>query len=235
MTPTEYPALQKRTIAVRLVGGGFLLALAICIVGWALSAAQEIDFFAREAQVNIWVADRRTETWNTITMVWSNLADTKTCIAVLIVGIIVFRLWLGRWRESWALLAAIVGELWVFLIVTALVGRDRPPVEHLDLAPPTSSFPSGHMGASIALYGCIAIIIMRELRPRWLAGALAILLWSIPVMVGFARIYRGMHFPTDVMFGAIGGSVWLTIAVTTILPRAQPQPQPTAPSQVSIT
>ncbi|MBN9276326.1 MAG: CPBP family intramembrane metalloprotease [Hyphomicrobium sp.] len=41
---------------------------------------------------------------------------------LLVVAFVVLRLWLGRWRESWALTAAIVGELWVFLIVTALVG-----------------------------------------------------------------------------------------------------------------
>ncbi|MDO8732055.1 MAG: phosphatase PAP2 family protein [Actinomycetota bacterium] len=232
MTPTQYPKLHWRPVALRLVGGGLLLALLICIVGWSLSAAQSLDFFAREAKVNIWAAEHRTDAWNSLTMVWSNLADTKVCIAVLLVGIVVFRIWLGRWRESWTLLAAIVGELWVFLIVTALVGRDRPPVEPLDLAPPTSSFPSGHMGAAIALYGCIAIILLRELRPRWLAIVFAVVLWTIPLMVGFSRIYRGMHFPTDVLFGAIGGSVWLTIAITTLLPREVRVPKD-APSQAT--
>ena len=232
MTHTQYPQLHARNVAFRLVGGGALLALVICIVGWSLSAAQGLDFFSREGQVNVWLAEHRTEPWNTITMVWTNMADTKTCIAVLLIGIDAFRVWLGRWRESWTLLAAIVGELWVFLIVTALVGRDRPAVEHLDLAPPTSSFPSGHMGASIALYGCIAIILLRELRPRWIAVVLAVLLWSIPLMVGFSRLYRGMHFPTDVLFGAIGGSVWLTIAVTTLLPRTKAPVEPRAQEPV---
>ncbi len=229
MIHTEYPRLHWRPVALRLVGGGLLLAFCICLVGWALSAAQRWDFFAREAQVNVWFAAHRTDVWNSITSVWTNMADTKTCIAVLVIGFVVFRLWLGRWRESWTLLAAIVGELWVFLIVTALVGRDRPPVEHLDLAPPTSSFPSGHMGASVALYGCIAIILIRELRPRWLALIIAIALWTIPLMVGFSRIYRGMHFPSDVAFGAIGGAIWLTITITTLLPRDaqrhRPSPQ----------
>lgn len=232
MTPTHYPDLQWRPVALRLVGGGLLLALCICIVGWTLSAAQDLDFFAREAQVNVWFAEQRTDSWNAITMVWSNLADTKVCIAVLLIGIVVFRVWLGRWRESWALLAAIVGELWVFLIVTALVGRDRPPVEHLDLAPPTSSFPSGHVGAAVALYGCIAIILLRELRPRWLAIVLAVVLWSIPVVVAFSRMYRGMHFPSDVLFGAVGGSVWLTIAVSTLLPHTSPVVEE-QPSQIA--
>jgi undecaprenyl-diphosphatase len=152
------------------------------------------------------------------TQIGSDLSGTYTCIAVLIVAIIVLRVWLGRWRESWALTAAIVGELWVFLIVTALVGRDRPAVEQLDLAPPTSSFPSGHVGAAVALYGCLAIIVLRELRPRWLAVAIAIVFWTIPIVVGVARVYRGMHFPSDVIFGALGGGTWLAIAVTTILP-----------------
>ncbi|MDO9486349.1 MAG: phosphatase PAP2 family protein [Actinomycetota bacterium] len=234
MTPTKYEELHWQPVALRLVGGGFLIALALCLIGWSLSAAQGLSFFASEAQANIWIAEQRTETWNEITMVWSNLADTKVCIAVLIVGIVVFRVWLGRWRESWTLLAAIVGELWVFLIVTALVGRDRPPVEHLDLAPPTSSFPSGHVGAAVALYGCIAIIVLRELRPRWLAMFLAIILWTIPILVLLSRVYRGMHFPSDVMFGAIAGSVWLTIVITTLLPRRHYQPAVTDRESASV-
>ncbi len=223
MSHTEYAELHWRPVSLRLVGGGLTLSFVLCLIGWAITANQSWALFAKEAQINVWAADHRTDAGNLMTMVWSNMADTKVCIAVLVLGIVVFRLWLGRWRECWALLAAIVGELWVFLIVTALVGRDRPAVEQLDLAPPTSSFPSGHTAAAVALYGCIAIVLLRELHPRWLAIILAILLGAIPVLVGTSRLYRGMHHTSDVVFGMIGGGIWLAIVVTTLLARKEHQ------------
>ncbi|HEX7475043.1 MAG TPA: phosphatase PAP2 family protein [Dehalococcoidales bacterium] len=115
--------------------------------------------------------------------------------------------------------AAIVGELLIFLIVTAVVNRPRPIVPLLDSAPPTSSFPSGHTAAAVALYGSFAVIALRQLRTKWLSIALATVFCIVPVVVGVSRLYRGMHHPTDVLFGAIGGGLWLALVVATLLHR----------------
>ena len=86
-----------------------------------------------------------------------------------VVLVIVFRLWLGRWEGvRHGVPVAILGELFVFLLVTNTVGRPRPPVPRLDQAPPTSSFPSGHTAAAVALYGCIALVVLRQMATRWL-------------------------------------------------------------------
>jgi membrane-associated phospholipid phosphatase len=125
---------------------------------------------------------------------------------------------LGRWYESWVVVAAIAGELLVFLAVTATVQRERPPVERLDPAPPTSSFPSGHTAAALALYGCVALVVLFS-WPGVRSRLFAVLLFAVPVVVGTSRLYRGMHYPSDVLFGAIGGGLWLLLVVTTLLPR----------------
>ena len=96
----------------------------------------------------------------------SGSANTQTAIAVAAVAFLLLRWWLGRWYESWVVVAAIVGELVVFLAVTAAVHRARPAVQRLDVAPPTSSFPSGHTGAAVALYGCLAYLVLRYARRR---------------------------------------------------------------------
>jgi undecaprenyl-diphosphatase len=220
-THTLYPPLEKRRAAAQLVGGGLLLALGLCLIGWIIvRVAGAQSLIGWEDPVNVWLADHRTPAFDLLTHLGSSMADTIACIALLLVMVIVTRVWLGRWREPLALFAAIVGELLVFLIVTAVVQRDRPDVVRLDAAPPTSSFPSGHTAASVALYGCLAVIVNREMRTRWLALLIAAVCWAVPALVGISRMYRGMHHPTDVLFGYIGGGLWLTIVLVTLLPLA---------------
>jgi undecaprenyl-diphosphatase len=154
-----------------------------------------------------------------LTVFGSGSANTQTAIAVTVVAGLLLRWWLGRWYESWVVVAAIVGELLIFLVVTAVVHRPRPPVRLMDVAPPTSSYPSGHTGAAVALYGCLAVIVLRYARPRQLAVVVAIMLWLVPVAVAGSRLYRGMHFPTDVLAGALGGGLWLLVVLATLLPR----------------
>jgi undecaprenyl-diphosphatase len=70
----------------------------------------------------------------------------------------------------------------------------------------------------VAIYGCLAFIVWRRMSNRTLAGVIVALCCLVPVAVGASRIYRGMHHPTDVLFGAIGGGIWLLVVVSTLLP-----------------
>ena len=214
-----YRPLHSGRVAAVLIGGGLLLALALSLVGWAIvHLATPSAMTAWEDSVNQWFFLHRTPRLDALSHLGSYLAETVTCIALLIVMVLVLRVWLGRWRESGTLFAAIVGELLVFLVVTALVNRPRPDVPHLDAAPPTSSFPSGHTAAAVAFYVCLAVIMVRQLRPGWFAATITTVLCMVPIIVGVSRIYRGMHHPTDVLFGVVGGGLWLALVLTTLLP-----------------
>jgi membrane-associated phospholipid phosphatase len=109
------------------------------------------------------------------------------------------------------------GELLIFLGVTATVHRPRPPVARLDVAPETSSFPSGHTAAAMVLYGGIAIMILWVYGSRPATRVIAGVLFCVPVIVALCRLYRGMHYPTDVLGGALLGSFWLCLVTTTLL------------------
>jgi len=189
--------------------------------------------------VSQWFFEHRTATLNPITHFGSSMADTVTAIAVTVVLVVGLRLWLGRWRESMAVLVSILGELFIFVLVTATVHRQRPTVPHLDPAPPTSSFPSGHTGAAVALYAGLAVVLVSLSRrsggsstSRHAAGAgspsgrrlspgltalVAALLCLVPVLVALSRIYRGMHFLTDVVAGALAGGLWTAMVMLTLL------------------
>jgi membrane-associated phospholipid phosphatase len=110
----------------------------------------------------------------------------------------------------------LVVEVTVFLSVTLAIDRPRPAVPHLDSAPPTSSFPSGHTAAAMVLFAGIALIAMCCTRSWVLRAASVVVAVVIPVTVGAGRVYRGMHAPTDVFAGALLGVGSLIVAVLAV-------------------
>lgn len=213
-------AVSWRVVALRLAGGAVVLWGLISAIGLLLThVLVSGPVHSADLGVDVWFADRRTGLWNTVTSVATDMAQTYTAIAVTVVVALLLRWRLGRWYESCVLVTVMAGELLVFLAVTLTVHRPRPPVVRLDVAPPTSSFPSGHTAAAVALYGCIAILLLWVYGRRRATLAGAVVLWCIPVIVGLSRLYRGMHYPSDVLAGALTGGLWLLLVITTLLPR----------------
>jgi undecaprenyl-diphosphatase len=75
------------------------------------------------------------------------------------------------------------------------IPRERPDVDVLVARPSTHSFPSGHAASSFACATVIGAAVPR-LRP-WLYVLAALVAWS--------RVYVGVHFPLDVLAGAVLG------------------------------
>jgi undecaprenyl-diphosphatase len=155
-----------------------------------------------------------------VTAVFSALANTPAVVGVVIAVALAMRLIFGRWAESIILVTAVLLQAAVFLLTTMVVDRQRPAVEHLDPAPPTSSFPSGHTGAATALYVGIAVVIAWRVRHKLLRVLLVAVFVAVPILVAVSRLYRGMHHPTDVVFGALNGLACLAVAVYAFHPRS---------------
>jgi membrane-associated phospholipid phosphatase len=209
--------------ALWLLAGAVLIWLALVAVGHLLGHQwRESGLVRWDASATRSLAANRREPWTGITYLATFLAETITVIAIGLVAFVLLRLALKRWREPLFLAVALIGEVTIFVSTTLLVDRDRPPVRHLDSAPPTSSFPSGHTAASVALYGGLAVLAWRAGAALWLrtlATAAAVL---VPVVVAMSRMYRGMHYPTDVIAGALLGCCWLAVTSAVLLGRRTP-------------
>jgi membrane-associated phospholipid phosphatase len=166
-----------------------------------------------------WLQTFRTPGLDDLSYLWSKAGDTH---AILAVSLVFCPLALAAWRQ-WRpvvfLALTMVGELTLFLCSAAAVGRPRPPVEQLDGQMPTSSFPSGHIAATMCLWTAIAILATPRIRGwwRWVFPVLAVLM---PLGVALSRMYRGEHHPTDVLGAALLTALWLTLLWWTIRPNA---------------
>ena len=111
------------------------------------------------------------------------------------------------------LVCALVIEVTTFLTTTFLIDRDRPAVPKLDEAPATSSFPSGHLAASLILYIGIALITTSLVHRK----VVRVFVWTVgivlPVCVGLSRLYRGMHHPTDLVGSMILAAGCIAVAL----------------------
>lgn len=111
------------------------------------------------------------------------------------------------------------GELLLFLASAALIARPRPDVPKLDPHLPTAAYPSGHVAATICLYTAIVLLVLPRTRAwwRWLTLVPAV---AMPVLVAAARMYRGMHHPTDLLGSVVLAGLWVSAVYLTIRPNA---------------
>jgi len=158
-----------------------------------------------DEQVNDWFVTQRTTSLNAITAVGTTIGSTVTVALVGLVAVVVLAI-RKLWREIGLVVISLCVEVSVFLTSALIVNRPRPTVPHLDPSPPTSSFPSGHTAAAIALWISLAIVISMHVRNAFVRTVVWIVALGLPVFVSLSRLYRGMHHPTDVAASLLLGA-----------------------------
>ena len=134
-------------------------------------------------------------------------AVTVSVAALFVVMLLLLR----RWKPALCIAAAVAAGFLLADGVKDLIRRPRPDLPwRLVPLPASYSFPSSHATNSMAAYASLGLIVGRRLRRRWLRILALVLGLALPVLVGFTRVYLGVHFFTDVLAGWAGG---LTLAL----------------------
>jgi undecaprenyl-diphosphatase len=183
-----------------------LTAVGSAIVGWW----DDSILGSWDADVNRWFEERRTDTWVTFADFGSAFSDTVTVVALALVCVPLFTLLFRRWHDYALVFMGLMVETTAFVAASTLVARDRPPVEQLGAAA-TNSFPSGHIAASVVLYGGLAVVVFDQTRRSGARAAAAAVGIMVPLIVIVSRITLGMHYVTDAVGGVALGAFTLAV------------------------
>ena len=113
------------------------------------------------------------------------------------------------WRLSATLL--LISTVGGFLLTTFLkevFERPRPELFYSGYSASFYSFPSGHATVAVGFYGALTLILAYRLRgfARWVVVGVGV---SLVLLIGFSRLYLGVHYPTDVLAGYLAAPLWL--------------------------
>jgi len=118
-------------------------------------------------------------------------------------------------KPIWVKIFAIinVGFVAVFcFVVKHIIKRPRP--EGIALITETGfSFPSAHTMGSVVFYGFLIFLVWKYFKNKPLKIILSVILPILALLIGYTRIYLGVHFATDVLAGVLAGIAYLAVAV----------------------
>jgi undecaprenyl-diphosphatase len=93
-----------------------------------------------------------------------------------------------------------------------LAFKRQRPVPFFNLLPPeTYSFPSGHSLMSCCFFGALAALLTARIKRKRLRVIVWIVSTTMFLLIGFSRIYLGVHHTTDVIAGFVGALIWILV------------------------
>lgn len=156
-----------------------------------------------DEQALVWIAEHlRCALLDPFMKLYTQLGNTGMLFIVL--GLVMLCFQRTRRAGASALCAMLIGLIVVNFTIKPLAARERPWVAmegFVNLVPEgdPNSFPSGHTNAAFAF----ALAVCMSAPERWMkTGAVC-----AAAVMGLSRLYVGVHFPSDVLAGAVIGSL----------------------------
>lgn len=197
-----------QTLTVGLVAG-LLLSLGVILL-FAKLAEDVVEGESRafDTAVLLWI-DANSPDWLYGPMLAvTTLGYYWFVLPLLVAATVAF--YAKRRRISAVLLpVATVGGMVLTTVLKAVFERARPELFDSGYDASFYSFPSGHATMAVGFYGTLTFLVAMRLRGvrRWTVVASGLLL---VLLIGFSRLYLGVHYPTDVLAGYLAAPLWIS-------------------------
>jgi len=126
-------------------------------------------------------------------------------VIALEIMIVLVLLAFRRWREASFAALSFTGSALLNLGAKQLFQRERPTLWASISPEQTFSFPSAHAMGSMTL-AMVVVLLAWPTRWRWLVTLVAMV---FVLLVGYSRIYLGVHYPSDILAGWMAAIAWV--------------------------
>ena len=200
------PTLPEDRRACRITGCIGCVALLVGLAAWVeFGDATRLDL-----EVNAALAPYR-RPWPLAAFLWITIFGTEAAVFGMALAASALLWGEGRAKQLLPLWSTVLGAEATTWTLKFLLARPRPeflPGVATALSP---SFPSAHSTGTVALVGSLACLVARGHRGRHRQGAIMAVAVAIVLLIGFSRIFLGVHYLTDVLAGGLVGGLWLLI------------------------
>ena len=185
-------------------------AASFAVIAW--SVWETAPILKEDMQVSVWLHTHGNPVFSAFLFAITQVHST---VGIPIMSLIIaYFLW-RRGERYWvlSLAVAVAGGLLLNVILKLIFNRNRPTWDDPILTLTSSSFPSGHTAGATLFYGFLAVYMVWRMK-KPLARVLVVIGCALMVaLVGFSRIYLGVHFLSDVLAAISISTVWLVICM----------------------
>ena len=186
------------------------LAFSIFVV-WAFTELSdevvEGESRAFDRAVLLWIHRTFAERLDGPMLIVTALGDYWVVLPLLAAAATFF--YLKGWRLSAILLlVSTAGSTVLTTVLKSVFERARPELFDSGYHASFYSFPSGHATVAAGFYGMLTVVLAYRLRgrARWAVAVSGLL---VVLLIGFSRLYLGVHYPTDIVAGYLAALLWL--------------------------
>lgn len=110
------------------------------------------------------------------------------------------------------LIISVLGSTLTMFFIKNIFDRERPGSIGLYLET-GYSFPSGHATIAMSLYGFLIYLIFKQNKNSIQKNLSLSIVACLILLIGLSRLYLGVHYFSDVVFGYVLGFIWILIAL----------------------
>jgi membrane-associated phospholipid phosphatase len=135
-------------------------------------------------------------------------------LALVLLAVVVVMVRRRDWVAALAIASAGGGGALLNYALKMVFHRGRPEYAAEFITHATWSFPSGHAMESLAGYGFLAFVALQHVHSPVRRRAIVASVVMLVAIIGYSRVYLGVHYVSDVIGGYLAGAAWLLVCVT---------------------